>query len=90
MAEGHTGHSSQGQHSDATTQDRGGEFWEIRNRWARELANCEFSRGPAIESITECTARLLVILLCGGDKASQSKDIVRAKKFWVEWKRRQP
>lgn len=32
----------------------------------------------------------LVILLCGGDKDSQQKDIVRAKAFWADWKRRQP
>jgi putative addiction module killer protein len=31
-----------------------------------------------------------VILLCGGDKSSQPKDIVRAKTLWAEWKRRQP
>lgn len=30
----------------------------------------------------------LVILLCGGDKASQSKDIERSKEFWADWKRR--
>lgn len=30
----------------------------------------------------------LVILLCGGDKASQAKDIERAKEFWKDWKRR--
>jgi putative addiction module killer protein len=30
-----------------------------------------------------------VILLCGGDKSSQAKDIARAKAFWAEWKRRQ-
>ena len=33
--------------------------------------------------------QLLVILLCGGEKSSQSKDIVRAKTLWAEWKRRQ-
>lgn len=31
----------------------------------------------------------LVILLCGGDKSSQDKDIKRAKDFWADWKRRQ-
>lgn len=31
-----------------------------------------------------------VILLCGGDKDSQPKDIARAKVLWEEWKRRQP
>jgi putative addiction module killer protein len=27
----------------------------------------------------------LVILLCGGDKSSQSKDIEKAKKYWQEY-----
>ncbi|MGB4116214.1 MAG: type II toxin-antitoxin system RelE/ParE family toxin [Polaromonas sp.] len=30
----------------------------------------------------------LVILLCGGDKASQQNDIIRAKVYWADWKRR--
>jgi putative addiction module killer protein len=29
----------------------------------------------------------LVILLCGGDKASQPTDIKRAKVYWLDWKR---
>ncbi|HAL37236.1 MAG TPA: addiction module killer protein [Polaromonas sp.] len=33
--------------------------------------------------------RTVVILLCSGDKGSQSADIKRAKEFWLEWKRRQ-
>jgi putative addiction module killer protein len=33
--------------------------------------------------------KTVVILLCGGDKSSQALDIVRAKEFWSEWKRRQ-
>jgi putative component of toxin-antitoxin plasmid stabilization module len=31
----------------------------------------------------------VVILLTGGTKRSQSKDIVRAKDLWADWKRRQ-
>ena len=30
----------------------------------------------------------LVILLCGGDKGSQPADIMRAKTYWADWKRR--
>lgn len=33
--------------------------------------------------------RLVVILLCGGDKKSQVGDIRTAKKYWADWKRRQ-
>jgi len=32
----------------------------------------------------------LVILLCGGDKRSQTTDIAAAKTYWSDWKRRQP
>jgi putative addiction module killer protein len=31
-----------------------------------------------------------VILLCGGDKSRQTKDISTAKTLWTEWKGRQP
>lgn len=31
----------------------------------------------------------VVLLLCGGDKDSQARDIERAKRLWAEWKRRQ-
>jgi putative addiction module killer protein len=31
----------------------------------------------------------IVILLCGGDKSSQPKDIKKAKELWAEWKQRQ-
>lgn len=33
--------------------------------------------------------KAVVLLLCGGDKRSQTADIKRAKEMWLEWKRRQ-
>ncbi len=30
----------------------------------------------------------IVLLLCGGDKQSQKKDIVTAKKYWLDYQRR--
>jgi putative addiction module killer protein len=30
-----------------------------------------------------------IVLLSGGDKSTQARDIERAKRFWTEWKRRQ-
>lgn len=31
--------------------------------------------------------KAVVLLLCGGDKSSQTADIKRAKEYWSEWKR---
>ena len=38
---------------------------------------------------TECTLRggAVILLLCGGDKGSQAKDIRRAKLLLSEWSR---
>jgi putative addiction module killer protein len=33
--------------------------------------------------------KAVVILLCGGDKSTQSRDVKRAKELWSEWKQRQ-
>ena len=32
--------------------------------------------------------QLIVLLLCGGDKKTQSKDIERACTYWQDWQRR--
>ena len=44
--------------------------------------------GPGYRVYYALAGDAIVLLLLGGDKASQSKDIVRAKEYWKEFKRR--
>jgi putative addiction module killer protein len=44
--------------------------------------------GPGYRIYCGRSGTTLVVLLCGGDKGSQDKDIGRAKEFWADWKRR--
>jgi putative addiction module killer protein len=48
-----------------------------------------FDAGPGYRIDCGRSGATLVVLLCGGDKSSQDKDIERAKEFWADWKRRQ-
>lgn len=42
--------------------------------------------GPGYRVYFMQRGRLVVILLCGGDKSTQSKDILRSKAIAAEWK----
>ena len=42
--------------------------------------------GPGYRAYFSRDGDTLVILLCGGDKSSQDKDIKLAKKYWKEYK----
>jgi putative addiction module killer protein len=44
--------------------------------------------GPGYRVYCAQQGQALVILFCGGDKSSQADDIERAKKYWLDWKRR--
>jgi putative addiction module killer protein len=71
----------------------------LRQIQAGNLGDCE----PVGDGVTELRVHVgagyrvycgrhgksVVILLCGGDKRSQSADIKQAKALWIEWKRRQ-
>jgi putative addiction module killer protein len=46
--------------------------------------------GPGYRVYLARHGKTLVVLLCGGTKKSQAADIELAKKYWAEWKRRQP
>ena len=73
----------------------------IRTRIARvrlgNLGNCEpvgngvlelkIDYGPGYRVYFGQVGTKLVILLCGGDKSSQSKDIRRAIEYWEDYKK---
>lgn len=46
--------------------------------------------GPGYRIYFGQRGTVLVILLCGGEKSTQDRDIAKAKSFWADWKRRQP
>lgn len=55
---------------------KGGEgIWELR-----------FDIGPGYRIYFGKKRNVLVVLLVGGDKGSQVRDIARAKRYWLEYK----
>lgn len=54
------------------------------------VSEMRIDTGPGYRVYFGMRGTLMVILLCGGDKHSQDRDIARAKTFWADWKRRQP
>jgi putative addiction module killer protein len=65
----------------------------IRLRQIEALGDCK----PVGEDVIKLRVHVgagyhgksIVILLCGGDKSSQTKDIKKTKELWAEWKQRQ-
>lgn len=55
---------------------KGGEgIWELR-----------IDTGPGYRIYFGKKGNVLVVLLVGGDKGSQERDIARAKRYWLEYK----
>jgi putative addiction module killer protein len=54
------------------------------------VSELRIDTGPGYRVYFGMRGTSIVILLCGGDKSSQDSDIVKAKAFWADWKRRQP
>ena len=44
--------------------------------------------GPGYRAYYGKTGKRIILLLCGGNKASQQQDIKRAKHYWEDYRRR--
>jgi putative addiction module killer protein len=54
-----------------------GGVWELR-----------INIGPGYRVYYGLDGQQLVLLLCGGDKATQDADIARAREYWRDWQKR--
>ena len=49
------------------------------------VSELRINRGPGYRVYYTIRQRTVVVLLCGGDKASQKRDIEIAKNYWREY-----
>jgi len=68
-------------------QVQAGNFGDCKSVGDR-VVELRIDAGPGYRIYCGRSGATIVVLLCGGDKSSQDKDIERAKRFWVDWKRR--
>lgn len=50
------------------------------------IAEMRIKAGPGYRLYFRREGDVLIVLLIGGDKGSQGRDIARAKKIWKRWK----
>jgi putative addiction module killer protein len=52
------------------------------------VSECKLDFGPGYRVYFGKDGQKLIILLCGGDKKTQERDIAKARKYWQEYKER--
>ena len=55
-------------------------------RGSNGIFELRINTGPGLRIYFGMSANTIVVLLCGGDKNTQSSDIKFAKKYWIDWK----
>jgi len=68
--------------------DGAGQFFEFQRDRREGVLECRIDFGPGYRIYFGKDGDALVILLSGGTKQLQQKDIVKAKILWKEYKRR--
>jgi|SRR5450631_873368 putative addiction module killer protein len=59
------------------------------HRYLRDgVAELRIDHGPGYRVYYAQSGGMIILLLCGGDKGSQEKDIDRAIAYWEQWKAR--
>ncbi len=66
-----------------------GETWATANQWAKACRSYVWIMGQATGSIPVKKGQTLVILLCGGDKRTQERDIRQAQQYWGDYQQRE-
>lgn len=64
-----------------------GNFGDVRSL-GKGLSELRIDAGPGYRVYFLVEARLVVVLLCGGDKTTQQRDIRRAREYLVDYRRR--
>jgi putative addiction module killer protein len=63
----------------------------LRGDWKRVgggLGELRIDHGPGYRVYYGQQGKTLILLLCGGDKSTQAKDIERAHAYWKDYKTR--
>ena len=61
---------------------------EMLDPWERDLSELRIDIGPGYRVYSMVEGNAVVLLLCGGDKTTQQKDIRRAREYLTDYWRR--
>lgn len=66
---------------------RAGNFGDVKSV-GQGISELRITYGPGYRVYFARENNVIVLLLCGGDKSSQTTDIKQAKEYWIDYKKR--